>query len=1298
MNNKGRHLSWKAGKENARILVEALHSLADGDLDNLDDFSYFETTVKHHWEETNLWVTKTTLRHLSNLTDKRGQKVEPEQIRNALHCLEALGILEDKRRASNSKTITGTREWCFVLKLLNGDKQENLDRLFGKRGEEGEWERRRNNGYQVTKSKKHQKVPLPQSLVIPPCPYRGLLAFQEEDSEFFFGRDTFVEQLVTAVRKKPLVPVIGRSGSGKSSVVFAGLIPKLRQEGGWLIRDFRPENRPFYNLAKKLNSLLIPQWETMSNNEQRHETRILANNLWRGVDSLQDVVADILQDNHCNHRLLLVVDQLEELYTISPEDERQPFLNQLLRAVRIASARQTPNFIVVLTLRDDFLGQALDYPLGNALQEFKPELLCPMTRKELQEAIEKPAAKQKVTIEECLTERILDAVVGQPGILPCLEFALTQLWEKQRNCLLNHSAYKEIGGVEKALANHADQVFEALNEQDQQRVKRIFIQLVNFEEKKQDTRRLATCTQVGKDNWDLVKHLADKRLVVTGRDEATKEETVEVVHEALIRGWDHLDQWMEENHKFRTWQERLRDAIERWEAINRDDGGLLQKALLAEAEDWIEKRGDEITPDEKAFIRKSREYEDRGRKLQEELRRQAEISEINTLVQLSQKQILLHDQLDALVNAVQAGIKLQRTQAPTDDIKRATVYGLRQAIYDIQERNRFQGHTNKVNDVNFSSDGRMIASASHDKTVKLWQIDGTLQQTFPHSDWVYGVSVSPDGQMIASACADTIVRLWHINGKLLQSFEGHSKMVNKVSFSPDGQIVTSASDDKTVKLWQLDGTLLQTLQHSDMAYGVIFSPDGQMLAEASLDQMVRLWHIDGTLLHTFEGHTESVNRVSFSPDGQMIASASDDHTVKLWRIDGTLLQTFFGHSDVVNTVSFSPDSQKIASASSDKTIKLWRIDGTLLQTFQGHDDKIYGISFSPDGNIIASASDDKTVRLWRIDGTTFAGHTDKVWSVSFSPDGQTLASGSWDRTVRLWQLDGTPLRIFRRHSDRVFNVTFSPDGKTIASASDDTTVKLWSIEGTELQTFRGHTNRVYGVSFSPDGQIIATSSHDTTVRLWHINGEPLQIFEGHSDWVYGVNFSPDGQMIASASHDKTVRLWHIDGTHLKTIEGHSDRVWSVSFSPQGGMIASASFDATVKLWRIDGTLVETLQHSDIVNKVSFSPDGQMIASASNDKTVKLWALDGTLLQTFQGHTDRVLGVNFSPDGKTIASCGEDKTVRIWQLDGTEGILDLDAQLDNLLVRGCNWLRDYLKTSPNVSESDRLLCDGIDNAQ
>jgi formylglycine-generating enzyme required for sulfatase activity len=438
---------------------------------------------------------------------------------------------------------------------------------------------------------------------IPSCPYRGLFAFREQDVKFFFGREKFTEQLVAAVQRQQLVVVIGSSGSGKSSVVFAGLVPQLRQQGDWLINSFRPGERPLRNLAAALVPLLETQ---MSETDQLGEINKLAMAFGEGNITLQEVVTRILE-KHSSTRLLLVADQFEELYTLCKDGlECQLFLDRLLEGLN-----KEPNFHLVLTLRADFLGYALSYrSFADALQNADVKL-GPMNRQELQDAIAKPAQMLGVRIEEGLTERILEAVENSPGNLPLLEFALTQLWAKQRNGQLTHDAYEEIGGVEKALASYAEEVYRRLSEVDRHVVQRVFIQLVRPGEGTEDTRRLATRAEVGEDNWDLVTRLADVRLVVTGQDEGVGEETVEIVHEALLREWGRLRGWMESDRSFRTWQERLRAARRQWEATGNDDGALLRGAPLAEAEDWQQRRLGELSPEERVFIQLSLALRDR---------------------------------------------------------------------------------------------------------------------------------------------------------------------------------------------------------------------------------------------------------------------------------------------------------------------------------------------------------------------------------------------------------------------------------------------------------------------------------------------------------------------------------------------------------------------------------------------------------------------------------------------------------------------------------------------------------------
>lgn len=415
---------------------------------------------------------------------------------------------------------------------------------------------------------------------IPPCPYRGLFAFREEDAQLFFGREQFTINLVMAVKKKPLVAVIGSSGSGKSSVVFAGLIPQLRQDTlvEWQIVWFRPLNNPIAALAAALAPLYSRRETNPTDTHESHTHQMAERDLTMALQqdesALYKTIEDLIQQN-VGTRLLLIVDQFEELYTLCPESERQPFLNGLLKAVRLA-----PAFTLVMTLRADFYGYALsDRTLSDALQGAILNL-GPMNREELRQAIERPAMRMEVKLEKELTDELIYTVKDQPGHLPLLEFALTQLWVKQQDGLLTHQAYEEIGGVEKALANHAEAVYAQLNETDRNRAQQVFMQLVRLGEGGEATRRLATRSEVKEDNWDLVISLASSRLVVTNRNESTHEETVEIVHEALIKNWGRLESWMQIDGEFRRAQEQLRSAIRQWESSGKDEGGFIKGKTL----------------------------------------------------------------------------------------------------------------------------------------------------------------------------------------------------------------------------------------------------------------------------------------------------------------------------------------------------------------------------------------------------------------------------------------------------------------------------------------------------------------------------------------------------------------------------------------------------------------------------------------------------------------------------------------------------------------------------------------------
>jgi WD40 repeat protein/uncharacterized caspase-like protein len=1093
------------------------------------------------------------------------------------------------------------------------------------------------------------------------CPYMGLKAFNQASSEYFYGRETLVQKLVNQISHKTSIAVVGASGSGKSSVVQAGLMAQLRQgkqipgSDRWWLGCFRPGSEPVQALAR----LLTDSSERQSLAQQQLQIEGL---LYQGVEGFVRWLR-----TRTEAMVVLVIDQFEELFTLAGESERQEFLELILGAVEYAGDR----FKLVLTIRADFVAACLESPeLAQILQ--KNSILVPpyLTEADYRQAIIKPAQQVGLQVESGLVEVLLQDLDRSSGDLPLLQFVLQQLWSKRENGQLTLKAYQELEGVKGALERQAQAVYDSLDAASQDCARWIFLNLTQLGEGTEDTRRRLTKSDliVAKYPADLVnptlRTLTDAKLLVVNLDSGNnigqsrsaanppeddelfletmrQEATVEVVHEILIRHWSSLRWWLEENRSRLRSQRQIEQAAGLWLQKNQQDDFLLKGVRLAEAEEIYIKYTDELSDTAKEYVaicidaRLAEQQEAKKRLRQAQLTavvlgvlalaatalgvgtyRQkliTQVENIDSLTAVAEAQLLSNQQLESLTTSIKAGKQFKQInnlgkalvgQENWQETKYKTTVTLQQSIYGTQELNRLEGHSQQVNAISISDNGKIYATASNDGTVKVWQANGNLLKTL----------TSEQAQMHSIS-----LRLDDSEQQIINSLY----IPQKTSKSTGNSIyVISTNDDSIVQL-----------------------------RAKSNQQLISSY-----------SHPESVNHLSLSPDQKLLATTTIDGKIYIWNKEGILQQTLTGHTGEILDIQFLPDKinsdrYKLISTGVDKTVKIWQV----FNRDRNQAEEIYSVAISPKNPdtfaaAIGDVNGDSKIKIWRNnhDGTqklihTLLGHQATISQIKYSPDGKIIASASWDQTIKLWQAQtGELINTLKGDQDGINSIVFSPDSQTLISAGEDKTIKIWNLVGQAklIKTLTGHTDSIKTVTVSPDSKFIASAGYDNKIKLWTIKGDLLQTIKAHNLAITSLAFTPDSKFLASGSWDNTVKIWSIKNAGksselLHTLTGHQDGVTTVSFNSNGTVLATGSGDRTIKLW--------------------------------NPKT-------GELIKNLRGHTSQINSLAFSSDDQSIISGESQQGLFWWNLD-----------LDDLLNRGCDRLSNYLSTNPNVKPNDQQLC-------
>jgi WD40 repeat protein/transcriptional regulator with XRE-family HTH domain len=1143
------------------------------------------------------------------------------------------------------------------------------------------------------------------------APYRGLRSFEPEDAEWFCGRKRLTDDVIGQMRalydQGGLLAVVGPSGSGKSSLLRAGLIPALQAGGlgipgsrNWPVTLFTPGAQPIQELATQLALLT-------DDDPDRFEAILLADPQGCARLASEAVSSEESADaDSARSRLLVVVDQFEDVFTACQDEQMRRYFIAALDAA-VSQHGGVPAALVVLGLRADFYPHVLEYPALVAALQGHQVLVGPMAEAEVREAIIEPARRAKLAVEDGLVEVLLrdlapapghgsPTAAHDPGALPLLSHALRATWDRSRGGRLTVADYRATGGIRDAVAASAEEVYQALNPAQQDLAQQVFTRLVHIGDNTADTRRRVPVSEL--------PHPAEARPVldafIAGRLITAEADDVQIVHETLLRAWPRLRGWISADRAGARVHRQLTAAAEIWHDSGRDPSDLYSGGRLAADEEWASQAThyDRLNVLEREFLTASvrrRVAEDRAARRRTR-RLQQLVAALAVAATTAGLLAVVAFQQKAAVTRQKAAVTRERDLAVSRQV----------AIEAGQLR-----ASDPALAMQLSLTAYQIAATAEARTALIEATGGppVTRLLGPAGAELNVIAYGPDRTLLATGSANGTVQLWNarqpgppvaLGAPLPVPSPGS---VTCIAFSADGRTLAAGSTGGAVTGWDITdparAARLAVLRVTPAATvkSIAFSPDGKILVAASGNHL-DLWNTTGPLRNPVAGvplgaGTGQVNAVAVSPDGRTLAAASSAGQVVLWRLRagarpraaGVLQPP--GPTKAVNAIAFSPDARTLAAAGNAKQVWLWTLALTSKPAnrptaLAGPAGFIYALAFSPDGQSVAAASADNDAYIWNLASravTSVVPHPAPVLSVAFGARGSALATADTDGAARIWQLPGP---VLTGPAAAVFAVAYSPDGHDVAAGSGDGTVRLWDVSdlahpvplGNPLTSPGPAADTLDGpVAWGPGGRLAAGTASGG-LHLWDVRApaHPAALPAPPSaltDFIQNVTFDTSGHLMAAASAAGTIELWDTTTfTRPKPLAvirdvppGNSQGVLAVSISRNGRVLAAAGDDGSVRLWDITHpshpTPIGGRQYlaslTSTVYQVTFSPDSTLLAASGEDGKVRLWRVTDPahphLLATLAGPVGIIYDVAFSPDGHTLATSDGDKTIWLWDI-------------------------------------------------